>query len=375
MTLIPAIILFILILIFIFINVRPGIAQKNNRLIKSIIYGFTGLSYIFLFWSIIQHNRDFHLIIQRHWFHLNSTSSQLGFYFDNLSIFLAVTFFTILIIKSVCYVNNSIEVSKYSTLFTNNIVLLILFAGLLIITSDSLLIFLIAQIVLSIMLFYQYLYRRASEDKFQNGLIYFIQLILFDLLFLIGVMFIYASVKSFSFTQIFKAFENGTISPVTQTVSGFLFILALAGKSAQIPLHKWFVISSQLPDRGSRYDISLETLALSMITLLKLRPIFCDNCLSFMIFFGFISALIAISAAITLKKPKNIFHYLLIAQGGLFLAIYGSGSASTSLHYIITFCFANIFLFLSAAFYTSGGPSSSKPGYKSPYFWLLLWGI
>jgi len=375
MTLIPAIILFILILIFIFINVRPGIAQTSHRLIKSIIYAFTGLSYIFLFWSIIQHNRDFHLIIQRQWFYLNSTTSQLGFYFDNLSIFLAVTFFTILIIKSVCYVNNLIEVSKYSTLFTDNIVLLILFAGLLIITSDSLLIFLIAQIVLSVTIFYQYLYRRAPEDKFQNGSIYFISLILFDLLFLIGAMFIYASVKSFSLINILKAFENGTISPVVQTVSGFLFILALTGKSAQIPLHKWFVISSQLPDQDSRHDISIETLALSMILLLKLRPIFCESCLSFMIFFGFLSAFIATVAAITLKKPKHIFHYLLIAQGGLFLVAHGSGSVAASLHYIITFCFANLFLFLSAAFYTSGGPSSLKSGYKSPYFWLFLWGI
>lgn len=375
MTLIPAIILFILILIFIFINVRPGIAQTSHLLIKSIIYGFTVLSYIFLFWSIIQHNRDFHLIIQRQWFHLNSTSLQLGFYFDNLSIFLAATFFTVLIIKSVCYVSNSIEVSKYSTLFTDNIVLLILFTGLLIISSDSLLILSIAQIVLSVTIFYQYLYRRSPEDKFPNGYSYFISLILFDLLFLIGAMFIYVSVKSFSLINIIKSFENGTISPVVQTVSGFLFILALAGKSAQIPMHKWFVISSQLPAQDSRHDISIETLALSMIILLKLRPIFCESCLSFMIFFGFLSALIATSAAITLKKPKNIFHYLLIAQSGLFLVIYGSGSVAASLHYIITFCFANLFLFLSAAFYTSRGPSSLESEYKSPYLWLFLWSI
>ncbi|MCK4715403.1 MAG: hypothetical protein KAT54_01220, partial [Candidatus Marinimicrobia bacterium] len=157
----------------------------------------------------------------------------------------------------------------------------------------------------------------------------------------------------------------------------FLIIFSIIGKTAQIPFHKWFIADAQLQQSAPISDFSVEIITISMILLLKLESLLSPNMMSFLLFFGFLSSILAVISSIVNTQKSLTLKYLLITQSGIFLIVFGSKLAYASLVFIITFGFANLFLmFCSQCLQTDNSLSNTvKPVMKKTLTWVFLFAV
>jgi len=366
------------ILLLIFLNLFPNAGLKNKWLFTAPIYCVSALSYILLLSRIIQPNPNFYREIIFKWLPINTSYLQLSFSINNQILILFAAFSTIFALKTLFNhkdgSNLSSDKSHLSTIHQNNITYGFFISGLVLLFSNSLLLFFVSQLILSGAIVYQHVYFISNSDRSSKGSLYFIWLIVFDLLFFLAILCINSELKSLSITDIQRAIQNGGFSSNIQKFSGFLIILSIIGKTAQIPFHKWFIADTQSQQLTPISNFSVEIIIISMILLLKLESLLSPNMMSFLLFFGFLSSILAVLSSIVNTQKSLTLKYLLITQSGIFLIVFGSGLASASLVFIITFGFANIFLmFCSQCLQTDNSLSNSvRPIMKKTLTWVFL---
>lgn len=374
-------ILSLLILLLIYLILFPHTGLKNKWLFTAPIYSVSALSYIFLMSRIIQPNPNLYRELIFKWLPINTSYLQLSFSINNQILILFAAFSTIFALKTLLNhkdgYNLISEKSHLSMIHQNNIIYGFFISGLILLFSNSLFLFFISQLTLSGVIVYQHVYFISNSDRSSNRLLYFIWLIVFDLLFFLAILYIYSEVKSLSITDIQRAIQNGGFSSNIHTISGFLIIFSIIGKTAQIPFHKWFIADAQSQQSTPTSNFSVEIITISMILLLKLQPLLSPNTMSFLLFFGFLSSILAVISSIVNTQKSLTLKYLLITQSGIFLIVFGSKLASASLFYIITFGFANIFLmFCSQCLQTDNSLSNTvKPVMKKTLSWVFLFAV
>jgi len=366
------------ILLLIFINLFPHAGLKNKWLFTFPIYSVSALSYILLLSRIILPNPNFYRELIFKWLPINMSYLQLSFSINNQILILFAAFSTIFALKILFYYKDGYSISSdkshLSMIHQNNITYGFFISGLILLFSNSLLLFFVSQLILSGIIVYQHIYFISNSDRPSNGSLYFIWLIVFDLLFFLAILYINSELKSLSVTDIQGAIQDGGFSSNIHTISGFLIIFSIIGKTAQIPFHKWFIADSQSQQSKPISNSSVEIIIISMILLLKLESLLSPNMMSFLLFFGFLSSILAVISSIVNTQKSLMMKYLLITQGGIFLIVFGSGLTSASLVFIITFGFANLFLmFCSQCLQTDNSRSNPvKPAMKKTLTWVFL---
>ena len=371
-------ILSLLILLLILFNLFPSIGLKNKWLFTAPIYSVSALSYIFLMSCIIQPNLHFYRELIFKWLPINTSYLQLSFSINNQILILFAAFSTIFALKTLFNhkdeYNLSSEKSHLSMIHQNNIIYGFFISGLVLLFSNSLFLFFVSQLILSGVIVYQHVYSISNSDRPSDGSLHFIWLIVFDLLFFLAILCINSEIKSLSITDIQRAIQNGDFSSNIHTISGFLIIFSIIGKTAQIPFHKWFIADAQSQQSAPISNFSIEIITISMILLLKLESLLSPNMMSFLLFFGFLSSILAVISSIVNTQKSLTMKYLLITQSGIFLIVFGSKLTSASLVYIITFGFATIFLtFCSQCLQTDNSLSNTvKPVMQKTLTWVFL---
>ena len=366
------------ILLLIFLNLFPNAGLKNKWLFTVPIYSVSALSYIFLLSRIIQPNPNFYRELIFKWLPINTSYLQLSFSINNQILILFAAFSTVFALKTLFNHNDGYNLSSgkshLSTIHQNNIIYGFFLSGLILLFSNSLLLFFVSQLILSGVIVYQHVYFISNSDRSSKRSLYFIWLIVFDLLFFLAILYIHSEIKSLSVTDIQRAIQNGGFSSNIHTISSFVIIISIIGKTAQIPFHKWFIADAQSQQSAPISNFSVEIIIISMILLLKLESLLNPNVMSFLLFFGFLSSILAVISSIVNTQKSLTLKYLLITQSGIFLIVFGSGLASASLLYIITFGFANIFLMFCSQCLQTGNSLSNpvKPVMKKTLTWVFL---
>jgi formate hydrogenlyase subunit 3/multisubunit Na+/H+ antiporter MnhD subunit len=343
-------------------NLYPKIQHKYPWFLTIPIYVTGIISYIMLLWMILLHNRDFQLNAAFNWISLDLNSLWLEFKIDNQTILLLTIISTIFILRHIYFKNRISGIASESKLHYANSTNALLLAGSITLMSDSLLLITVAQIIFSLTLYYRFLELNKDSGDQSPGSVHFLWLIFFDMLFILAVMLIFAQSKLLTISTLSRLNLNESNSPLLNQIAKSLMILSLFGKAAQVPFHKWFIASSSWKKSAPEKSFSLESLIIIMSVLLKLNPLLSPECRLFTLVIGFIGTLLALSAAVIHQDRESIFNYLLIAQTGLFLIIFGAGFNSLLLVYIITFSWSNLLLQLSLI---SGNQLSSK---RTSYF-------
>jgi formate hydrogenlyase subunit 3/multisubunit Na+/H+ antiporter MnhD subunit len=363
MTFLIVTILFLFTLVTLTSNLYPKIQLKYPWILTCPIYLTGIISYVMLLWMILLHNRDFRLNAALPWIPFDLNPISLEFKIDNQTILLLTILSTVFILKQIFFKNRSKGIASAVILHQANFTNTLLLAGLTALVSDSLLITAVAQIIFSLALYYHYLELYQNAGKQSSGSIHYLWLIFFDLLFILAAMLIFAEEKLLTISTLSRLnFYGPNLSLLNQTAR-FLIILSLFGKAAQVPFHKWLIISSSRNKSTPEKSYSLESLIIIMSIFLKLHQLFGPDCRLFALVIGFIGTLLALSAAIINKSQVSIFNYLLIAQAGLFLIILGAGFDSLLLIYIITFSWSNLLLQFSIN--SRNRPSDKITGYFS----------
>lgn len=171
-----------------------------------------------------------------------------------------------------------------------------------------------------------------------------------DLGFILGIILLFITFKSVSFSEIFSqapTFQSG--APVITLIT-LLLLVGAVGKSAQIPLFTWLpdAMAGPTPVSALIHAATMVTAGIYMIArssiLYNLAPI----TLNVIIIIGLATAILAAIIAMKQNDIKKVLAYSTVSQlGYMFLAL-GLGAYSTAIFHLTTHAFFKALLFLGA---------------------------
>ncbi|MCX6239434.1 MAG: NADH-quinone oxidoreductase subunit L [Bacteroidia bacterium] len=171
-----------------------------------------------------------------------------------------------------------------------------------------------------------------------------------DLGFILGIILLFFTFKSVSFSEVFSqasAFQSG--APVITMIT-LLLLVGAVGKSAQIPLFTWLpdAMAGPTPVSALIHAATMVTAGVYMIArssiLYNLAPI----TLNVIIILGLATAILAAVIALRQNDIKKVLAYSTVSQlGYMFLAL-GLGAYSTAIFHLTTHAFFKALLFLGA---------------------------
>jgi len=179
-----------------------------------------------------------------------------------------------------------------------------------------------------------------------------------DMFFILGIILIYLTFNSITFTNIFSNFNNyGGIKynflffdvDAINIICLFLILGAMA-KSAQIGFHTWLPDAMEAPTPVSAliHAATMVTVGVFLICKMSLffnNSIFASN---FLIFIGSLTAIFAASVALTQNDIKRIIAYSTCSQLGFMFIAAGFSLYNLAIFHLVTHAFFKALLFLGA---------------------------
>ncbi|MEI6679219.1 MAG: NADH-quinone oxidoreductase subunit L [Mariniphaga sp.] len=171
-----------------------------------------------------------------------------------------------------------------------------------------------------------------------------------DLGFILGIILLFFTFKSVSFSEIFAQAATLQSGAPVITLITILLLVGAVGKSAQIPLFTWLpdAMAGPTPVSALIHAATMVTAGIYMIArssiLYNLAPI----TLEIMIVLGLATALMAALVGLKQNDIKKVLAYSTVSQlGYMFLAL-GLGAYSSAVFHLTTHAFFKALLFLGA---------------------------
>jgi NADH-quinone oxidoreductase subunit L len=187
-----------------------------------------------------------------------------------------------------------------------------------------------------------------------------------DVFMLLGIAYLYSSVGSLSYTDIFKP-ETLQKLGSTPAVGGFLGLSAAAligillfigtiGKSAQWPLHVWLPDAMEGPTPVSAMIHAATMVSAGVYMVIRMYPLLrvgnetghISPAMSVMAVIGTFTAIFAATIAMAQNDIKRVLAYSTISQLGYMIAALGIGAYVAAAFHLITHAFFKALLFLGS---------------------------
>jgi NADH-quinone oxidoreductase subunit L len=145
------------------------------------------------------------------------------------------------------------------------------------------------------------------------------------------------------------ALEGAITSPLIAII-GIFFLIAAAGKSAQLPLHVWLPDAMAGPTPVSALIHAATMVTAGVYLVARAAPIFALSPLASLLIacVGVLTALIAAFTACSQTDIKKILAYSTISQLGFMFAAVGAGAYWVGIFHVLTHSFFKALLFLAA---------------------------
>ncbi|HRE47149.1 MAG TPA: NADH-quinone oxidoreductase subunit L [Aggregatilineales bacterium] len=254
-----------------------------------------------------------------------------------------------------------------------------LFAGamLTLVVADNLLMLFVGWEVMGLCsyLLIGFWYDRAPQDEvdgvapYQAAIKAFMTTRVADVIFMIGIAYLWATTGTLNFRTIFFSEETMSGLAATPAVGGFLGLSAAGligicvfigtvGKSAQFPLHVWLPDAMKGPTPVSAMIHAAAMVSAGIYLLLRMYPILSvgshveDGILSSpmvaMAVIGAITAVFAATIAVAQNDIKKVLAYSTISQLGFMVAALGVGGYAAAAFHLITHAFFKALLFMGS---------------------------
>jgi len=169
-----------------------------------------------------------------------------------------------------------------------------------------------------------------------------------DLGFLLGIILIFVSYGSISYTEVFDNASSAGSSTVT-AIALLLFIGAI-GKSAQLPLYTWLPDAMAGPTPVSALIHAATMVTAGIFIVVRSNVFYSMSAVASetVAIVGVITALFAATIGVFQTDIKKILAYSTVSQLGLMFLALGVGAYSTAVFHVTTHAFFKALLFLGA---------------------------
>ena len=166
-----------------------------------------------------------------------------------------------------------------------------------------------------------------------------------------GIMILYFTFRTFTFSEIFNAIQAGTIpygSEAWLTAAGILIFCGAVGKSAQFPLHVWLPDAMEGPTPVSALIHAATMVAAGVYLVARTFPMMTADALVFIVYIGAITAFISATIAIAQNDIKKVLAYSTISQLGYMVMGFGVGAYTAGFFHLVTHAMFKAGLFLGS---------------------------
>jgi len=169
-----------------------------------------------------------------------------------------------------------------------------------------------------------------------------------DLGFLLGIILIFVTYGSITYTEVFRNASLGSSSTVT-AIALLLFIGAM-GKSAQLPLYTWLpdAMAGPTPVSALIHAATMVTAGIFMVVRSNVFYSMSHVASDTVAVVGVVTALFAATIGVFQTDIKKILAYSTVSQLGLMFLGLGVGAYSSAVFHVTTHAFFKALLFLGA---------------------------
>ncbi len=166
----------------------------------------------------------------------------------------------------------------------------------------------------------------------------------------IGMILLFWQTKSFEYSDIFKAVENGAISQTMITLTAILIFVGAVGKSGQFPLHTWLPDAMEGPTPVSALIHAATMVAAGVYLVATLFPLFhaSETAMMTVAIIGAFTAIFAASIGLVQTDIKRVLAYSTVSQLGYMMLALGSAGYVAGVFHLMTHAFFKALLFLAA---------------------------
>jgi NADH-quinone oxidoreductase subunit L len=202
-----------------------------------------------------------------------------------------------------------------------------------------------------------------------------------DLGFLLGIILIFVTYGSISYSEVFN--NAGIASSSTVTAIALLLFIGAMGKSAQLPLYTWLpdAMAGPTPVSALIHAATMVTAGIFMVVrsnvFYSMSPVAGET----VAIVGAVTALFAATIGVFQTDIKKILAYSTVSQLGLMFLALGVGAYSSAVFHVTTHAFFKALLFLGAGsvIHAMGGEQDIRKmgGLKGKIkitFWTMMIG-
>ncbi len=271
---------------------------------------------------------------------VGSITITLGILLDDIStlmIFVVMLISSLVHLFSIDYMKGDIRYNRYfaylglftfsmsGIVFTHNILMMYIFWELVGISSYLLIGF--------------WFEKKSASDAAKKA---FIVNRIGDLGFFAGILILFITYHTFTFSDIFGEISQGHIpfnSGFWLTLTGILLFGGAIGKSAQFPLHVWLPDAMEGPTPVSALIHAATMVAAGVYMVTRIFGILTADAMLFIAAIGALSAFIPATIALTQNDIKKVLAYSTISQLGYMIMALGVGAYKFAFFHLITHAF------------------------------------
>lgn len=171
-----------------------------------------------------------------------------------------------------------------------------------------------------------------------------------DLGFILGIILLFFTFKTVSFSEVFAQANTLPIGTPVVTLITLLLLVGAVGKSAQIPLFTWLpdAMAGPTPVSALIHAATMVTAGIYMIARSSILYNLAPFTLNIIIVIGLTTAIVAALIGLKQNDIKKVLAYSTVSQlGYMFLAL-GLGAYSAGVFHVTTHAFFKALLFLGA---------------------------
>ncbi len=166
--------------------------------------------------------------------------------------------------------------------------------------------------------------------------------------FLVGMGIIFATLGTFSLTEIFAGVADGRLGGGLLTAAGLCLFMGAVGKSAQFPLHVWLPDAMEGPTPVSALIHAATMVAAGVYLTARIFPLLTPQAMVVIAYVGGFTAMMAAIIAIVRNDIKRVLAYSTISQLGYMIMAMGVGAYTAGFMHLITHAVFKALLFLGS---------------------------
>ncbi|HRP70251.1 MAG TPA: NADH-quinone oxidoreductase subunit L, partial [Turneriella sp.] len=225
-----------------------------------------------------------------------------------------------------------------------------MFSMLLLATAANLMVFFIGWELVGVSSYKLISFYMDREDAQRAGIKAFILNRIGDAAFLVAMFAIFRVTGTADFRELAFAFSKGSIATANANFIGLMIFIAVAAKSAQIPLYTWLPDAMTGPTPVSALIHAATMVTAGIFLMLRLESIFvvAPEASNIVAWTGGITALLAAFVAVAQTDIKKVLAFSTVSQLGLMVLAVGTGSYVAAFFHLFTHAFFKAMLFLGA---------------------------